>query len=135
MSPPEPARDYWDFFIAESVRQKAPLYVRLAMGVRDDPRLSARAARARPGQPMANLILGAVHFLLLQGLNHGLRAYYRTLNPDDAPRATGNPFPLFRDVCLAHEAAIGAMVASRVTNTNEVGRSPYLRAGFLRIAR
>jgi hypothetical protein len=134
MSTSEPARDYWDFFIAECVRQRAPLYVRLASGVREDAKLSALAARARPGQPMANLILGAVHLLLLRGLDHGLRAHYRTLNPQDAALATGDPFPLFRDVCLAHEAEIAAIVARRVTNTNEVGRSAYLRAGFLRIA-
>src|SRR5258708_7308951 len=135
MSLTDGTRDYWDFFIAECVRQKAPLYVRLASGVRDDAKLSALAALARRGQPMANLILGAVHFLLLRGMNHELRAHYRTLNPDDAPRPSSDPFPLFRDICLAHEAEIAAIVASRVTNTNEVGRSAYLRAGFLVIAR
>ncbi len=133
--PYDGTRDYWDFFIAECVRQKAPLYVRLASGVRDDAKLSALAALARPGQPMANLILGAVHFLLLEGMNHELRAQYRTLNPENAPRPSSDPFPLFRDVCLAHEAKIAAIVASRVTNTNEVGRSAYLRAGFLVVAR
>jgi hypothetical protein len=134
MSPSDRATDYWDFFIAECVRQKAPLYARLAKCVRDDEKLSALGAGARPGQPIANLILGAVHFLLLRGLSHELRAHYRTLNPHDAPLATGDPSPLFRDVCLAHEDEIAAIVSSRVTNTNEVGRSAYLHAGFLRIA-
>jgi len=128
------ARDYWDFFIAECVRQKAPLYVRLAAGIRDDPDLSALAARARAHQPMANLILGAVHYLLLRGAEHGLRGHYRTLAPEGAPEAEGDPFALFGDFCRAHQAEIEALIATRITNTNEVGRSAYLRAGFLTIA-
>ena len=45
-----------------------------------------------------------------------------------------DPFPLFRDFCLAHEVEIAPLVAAHVTNTNEVGRSAYLRAGFAKIA-
>ena len=127
------SRDYWDFFIGECVRQKAPLYARLSEGVRDDPYLAALAGRARPGQPMANLILGAVHYLLLRGAEHGLSAHYPTCaRPGET--ASGDPFPLFRDFCRCHENEIGELIATRVTNTNEAGRSAYLRAGFVRIA-
>lgn len=125
-------RDYWDFFIGECIRQKAPLYARLSEGVRDDAYLAALAARARPGQPMANLILGAVHYLLLRGAAHPLIKHYPTLGGHAAPAA--DPFPLFRDFCLAHESEIATLIATKVTNTNEVGRSAYLRSGFLRIA-
>jgi len=48
------SRDYWDFFISECVRQKTPLYFRLAKGVRDDEALSALVAKVRASQPMAN---------------------------------------------------------------------------------
>ena len=48
------SREYWDFFISESLRQKAPLYFRLAKGVRDDEALSALVAKVRASQPMAN---------------------------------------------------------------------------------
>jgi hypothetical protein len=117
---------HWDFFAGESLRQRAPLYARLATGIRDDERLRALAAKARPGQPMANLILAAVHLLLLRGAQHPLRAHYRTLAPEDAPPPGEDPFPLFRDFCLAHEVEIAPLVAAHVTNTNEVGRSAYL---------
>jgi len=127
------SRGYWDFFISECVRQKAPLYVRLAEGVRDDEALSALAANVRPSQPMANLLFGAVHYLLLRGAVHPLSAHYRTLTEDPALRS-GDPLPLFRQFCFAHEAEIADLIATRVTNTNEVARSAYLRAGFLAIA-
>ena len=127
------SREYWDFFISECVRQRAPLYVRLAEGVRDDEALSALAANVRASQPMANLLFGAVHYLLLRGAVHPLSAHYRTLTEESTLRS-GDPFPLFRQFCFAHEAEIAALLATRVTNTNEVARSAYLRAGFLTIA-
>jgi hypothetical protein len=86
---------------------------------------------ARPGQPPANLLFGAVHFLLLRGAGHPLRAHYRTLN---AGGASGDPFPLFRDFCLQHHAALAELIANRVTNTNEVARCVYLHPGFLVLA-
>ncbi len=132
MSLSQRSKDYWDFFIGECVRQKAPLYAHLSKGIRDDPQLVALSARARPGQPVANVMLGAVHYLLLRGASHPLRAYYRTLGgraePDDA-------FPASRDFCLSHQQDIAGLIETKVTNTNEVGRSAYLRCGFSEIAR
>ena len=124
---------YWNFFLSECVRQKAPLYVRFSAGVRDDAKLRALAGLARPGQPMANLLFGAVHYLLLRSEEHPLRRYYKTLPGEHA--ASDDPFPLFRDFCLNREAEIARLIETRVTNTNEVGRAAYLQIGFLTIAR
>lgn len=123
---------YWNFFVSECLRQKAPLYARLSEGVREDPRLRAMTEAARPGQPIANLIFGAAHFLLLRGAEHELRRHYRTLTFE--PPAKGDPYPLFRDFCLAHEAEIVRLIASRSVNTNEVGRAAYLHPAFLVVA-
>ncbi len=123
-------RAYWDFFASECVRLKSPLYLRFSEAVRDDSWLSALAAKARPGQPMANLLFGAVHYLLLRGAQHPLCAYCRTLTADDA-LAEGDPFPPFRDFVRGHEPEVSELIATRVTNTNEVGRSACLRTGFL----
>ena len=43
------SREYWDFFISECVRQKAPLYIRLAEGVCNDETLSGVAAKGTAG--------------------------------------------------------------------------------------
>jgi hypothetical protein len=118
--------DYWQFFADDARRTGSALYARLSEGVRDDPELRALVAHAKPGQPHANLLFGAVHFLLLRGAVHPLRAFY----PDLGGTKDGDPFPAFRDFCLAHRAELEALIGVRVTNTNEVGRSAILHPGF-----
>jgi hypothetical protein len=120
--------DYWSFFSVDAKRNGSLLYARLAEGVRDDEELKKIAARAKPGQPHANVLFGAVHFLLLRGAQHGLRSFYPDLN--NGRMADGDPYPKFRDFCLTHLPEIDALVTTRVTNTNEVGRSALLHPGF-----
>lgn len=120
--------DYWSFFAKEARRSGSRLYDRLAEGVAGDAELRELAARARPGQPEANLLFAAVHFLLLRGARHRLCDFYPDLNGGKS--AEGDPFPPFRDFVLANRDALEALIVSRVTNTNEVGRSALLHAGF-----
>lgn len=125
--------DYWDFFAADAKRTGSEMYSRLAQGVGADPELRELAARARPGQPHANLLFAAVHFLLLRGAQHGLRDFYPDLNGGRTKE--GDPFPPFRDFVIAHRAELEPLIATRVTNTNEVGRSALLHAGFRALAK
>ena len=132
MSTPAPI-DYWTFFASEARRGHSPLYERLALSIRDDETLRNIAARVRPGQPQANLIFAAAHFLLLKGTPHSLAAYYPSVSPNAKP--DGDPFPHFRDFCLANESEVIRLVEKRVTNTNEVSRSTSLYPAFDLIAR
>jgi hypothetical protein len=120
---------YWDYFAEEARLAGAPLYERLAQGVAGDERLRALANEAREGQPPANLLFAAVHFLLLRGAEHPLRRHYANLTVG-APPTGEDPFPLFADFCARHEDALCALIRARVTNTNEAGRSATLAAGF-----
>jgi hypothetical protein len=125
--------DYWDFFMGEALRANSPLYARFAEGVRRDPELRAFAATAKKGQPHANILFAAVHFLLLRGAQHPLRRFYPDLN--DWKTVEGDdPFPAFKDFIESHRAELAPIVASRITNTNEVGRSGMLHAGFSAVA-
>ncbi len=128
-----PQRDYWTFFADECRRSEAPLYVRLTEGIGADDELRALAQTARPGQPPANMLLGAVHFLLLQGAQHPLRTFYPNLN-GGISITDDDPFPAFKDFIGQHREKIAAIVATRITNTNEVGRSGVLNAGFRALA-
>ena len=123
---------YWDRFIKAMPDYGAPLYLRLALGVRDDAELRALAALVRPGQPEANMLFGVAHYLLLKGAQHPLRAFYPNLA---AELAKGDPFPAFRDFCLIHRDEIARLISTRITNTNEVGRSAFLHAGFSELAK
>jgi hypothetical protein len=124
--------DYWAFFIEDARKAGSPLYTRFAQGISTDTDLKALAARARKGQPHANLLLGAVHFLLLRGAEHPLRRHYLDLG-GGAPEGE-DPFPLFQDFVRLHRDAVAKLIETRVTNTNEVGRSAVLHAGFRALA-
>lgn len=125
--------DYWSMFAAEAARIGSPLYSMLALRIRDDERLRHIAAHARPGQPQANLILAAVHYLLLDGQSHPLARHYPNLHPEAEPE--GDAFALFRAFCLEHEAELTSLVSRRITNTNEVARCTSLYPAFDHIAR
>ena len=108
------AIDYWTFFAGDARRTGSPLYARLAEGIGSDAELKVLAARARVGQPHANMILGAVHFLLLRGADHPLKRFYGTLG-GTATVENEDPFPDFRDFVLSHHrgAGKGAAVVGR----------------------
>jgi hypothetical protein len=126
--------DYWTFFAHDAKRTGSPLYSRISAGIGQDEELKALCAHARPGQPHANMILGAVHFLLLRGSDHPLRRFYGTLGGAASVEAD-DPFPDFRDFVQRHRNAVMTLIATRVTNTNEIGRSALLHAAFRAVAR
>jgi hypothetical protein len=126
---------YWEFFAKEvRLAGDAPLYVRFAEGVAAAPDLQEMANQVRSGQPPANILFAAVHFLLLRGAEHPLRRHYANLR-DAPPRDGEDPFPLFADFCAQHRNELMPLIRGRVTNTNEVGRSGTLNAGFREVAR
>jgi hypothetical protein len=127
------AIDYWTFFADDARRTGSLFYSRLAEGIGQDGELKALAAQARIGQPHANMILGAVHFLLLRGAEHRLKRFYGTVG-GTVSVASEDPFPDFRDFVLAHRSPIEKLIATRVTNTNEIGRSALLHPGFRVVA-
>lgn len=107
----------------------SPLYERLADVVAGNPELLDVAAEARDGQPPPQLLLAAVHALLLRGRTHRLAAYYPTCSDD--PRPVDDDLPgAFREFCLENEAALRTIVGTRRVQTNEVGRSAALLPAF-----
>jgi hypothetical protein len=128
-----PTTGYWEFFAAEARRGKSPLYEKLALGIGADATLTALAMRKKEGQPPANILLAAVHLLLLQGVNHPLSDHFPSVRPDAAP--SGDPVALFADFVHTHAESLIPIIESGVTNTNEVGRSASLLPAFDHIAR
>lgn len=108
--------------------QVSPLYERLSFGIAQDPELLALAAYTQPGQPVPNLFLAAVHFLLLQGSQHPLAAYYPSLCP--ATSLAADAYPSFRSFCLKHREKILELISTRLVQTNEVRRCACLLPAF-----
>jgi hypothetical protein len=67
--------EYWAFWSSDARRIGCELYARLAEAIGRDEDLKALSARAKKGQPHANMIFGAVHLLLLRGADHELKGF------------------------------------------------------------
>src|ERR1700744_4186923 len=101
--------DYWTFFTEDAKRTGSLLYSRLAAGIGRDEELKAIAALARAGQPQANMILAAVHFLLLRGKDTPLRRFYPTVG-SVVLAESDDPMPDFRAFVLQHRDEVEALV-------------------------
>jgi hypothetical protein len=130
----EKSFDYWEFFAADARRNGAPLYERFALGVGGDEKLIQFANGVRSGQPPANVLFAAVHCLLLRGAEHPLCRFYPNLNGGAHPADLDSAFPAFRDFVALNRDELAPLIQTRVTNTNEVGRSAVLHAGFRELA-
>jgi hypothetical protein len=114
----------WRDFGANECGAYSPLYAAICRSVADDPDLLALTAAAPPAGQQPNVLLAAVHYLVLSGLAHPLAEIY-------TGRADPGPAPaLFRDLCLAHRPTVGRILGTRHTQTNEPGRAALLAVGL-----
>jgi len=109
----------WSWYADNIFRGYSPVYARVARTVAESDDVLALLHGAPPRSHQPNVLLAAVHYLLLGGLDHPLAAVYRGESDAD-------PGPLFVDVCITHRREILELLATRHTNTNEVGRSAVL---------
>lgn len=80
---------------------------------------------AAPGQWRPNLLLAALHELVLQHPDHLLARWYPTVGGD--PLADGDLLASVHSMIDAHAGAFGAMMRTRSTQTNEVNRTTLFR--------
>lgn len=113
---------------AEGSCEQSPLYKRLSWGISDDKELIEIVCATPDGQPIPNLLLAAVHFLLLSGTPHELASYFASIV--ETPLAPDGAVVPFRAFCLEHEEAIRRLMRTRRVQTNEVSRSAYLLPAF-----
>ena len=142
------ARDTFSLFATITARDEAPLYERICRGVADDPELLEVFVRIRPAQRRPNLLLAAVHDLLLAGADGELAdwyptvALYRSADPEGRAGAaerpggapSGDPYPAFAAFCREHRAALEERLAVRATQTNEIGRCGVLLPGLVTVS-
>lgn len=118
-------------FAEQECRGSSPLYEQLSLGIADDGELLSWCRVAGEGQPVPNLLLGAVHFLLLRGSRHPLREYYPSLA--EQPRPPEEALGAFREFCAAYRQPLTQLLQSRKVQTNEVRRCAYLLPSFSHI--
>jgi hypothetical protein len=125
-----PLPEQFRIFAQGAARDGATTYNAICRGIAEDPDVLALIGEAPVRQRRPNLLLAAVHFLLLGGVPHPLAAHYDTVRSmvDGDPSGLGDPDSLgdvaaeFKDFCLAHRSELLELIAVRSTQTNEVGR-------------
>lgn len=101
-----------------------PLYKALCEIAQREPQLLGLLDAASAEQRRPNLLLAAVHHLLLGGARHRLASYYPSV---DGTRAADDELHrVFVDFCDTHRQALTELIATHTTQTNEVGRCAVL---------
>jgi hypothetical protein len=129
--------DHFRAFADVVERDGGTAYPAICRGVADDPEVLSLLDIAPVAQRRPLLLLAAVHFLLLSGAPHGLAAYYDTvanLRGLAYEPPAGDITPVFTDFCREHRAELEALIATRRTQTNEVGRCTALLPGLCHVA-
>ena len=101
-----------------------PLYDALCRIGAASPDILALMQAAAPEQRRANLLLAAVHDLVLAGSGHALAAYFPSVGGVTAVDAA-LPAHL-RDFSTQHRGLLRERIATRSTQTNEIGRCAVL---------
>ncbi len=134
----QPLADHFRGFAAVAERDGGTTYPAICRGVADDVEVLSLLDGAPLPQRRPLLLLAAVHYLLLSGAEHALAAFYDTVaevrgTPTTAPAGT-DVAAAFAGFCRAHRAELVQLIATRTTQTNEVGRCTALLPGLCHIA-
>ena len=109
----------WEVFAERECRGYSPLYESVCRSVAVDNDLLALVESGPPSALQPNVLLAAVHYLLLGGVDHPLAEVYAGTSRTD-------PAPQFRDFCLTHRARCwrcSRPVTRRPTNAGDRPRS------------
>ena len=121
-------------------RDGGTTYAAICRGVADNPDVLSLLDAAPPAQQRPLLLLAAVHFLLLSGDDHPLARFYDTVaavrdGPESAvSHAPGDVATVFTDFCAERRAELKELIATRTTQTNEIGRCNALLPGLCHVA-
>ncbi|MFJ7738687.1 DUF2332 domain-containing protein [Lysinibacillus sp. NPDC097287] len=115
-------------FAENECKGSSVLYEHFALEISKDNELLDLCTNARKGQPVPNLLFGAVHFLLLKGSEHILKEFYPSLVSN--PKPPSESYEYFKDFCLLNIKEIIQILQTKLVQTNEVRRCAYLYPVF-----
>src|SRR5699024_4776170 len=115
-------------FATDECRGSCALYEHLATKIAEDDALLEICLHTQQGQPIPNLFFGAVHYLLLKGVEHDLKQFYDSMV--GLPGRVVDSFPYFKDFSLHNRDAIISVLQHKLVQTNEVRRCSYLYPSF-----
>lgn len=110
-------------FAERECKSTSKVYYQLATAIAQEESLLQLANHRRNRQPIPNLFLGAIHYLLLKNPEEKLAAFYPSINPK-----TSSPIPieLLKELCQRRRAEIIELLQTRIVQTNAINRTAYL---------
>jgi hypothetical protein len=116
-----------------SLRYSSPLFAALGRACASDEAILELGAAARPGQPIALIILLSAQYLLLKSPESSLARYFPSLTPE--PRPAEEAFPTFREFCLDHRGELVGLIERRTVNSTMVDRSSCILPALAHVSR
>lgn len=112
----------------ENCLDSSPFYEYLVSEILKDEEILELSMNVRSGQLVADMFLGAVHYVLKRGANHPLALYYPSIT--DRPKPIEEMYPRFVDFCTIYRGELVSLMQRKYIQTNEVSRSAYLYPVF-----
>ena len=122
------------FALGDAWFDTSPLYQVLARAVAGDDGLLDLAAQSQPGQQPANMLMAAIHVLVLRDPSHPFARFFASVRGDDAepPDAAGGELAAF---CADHRSEIAEILRTRLVQTSAPGRGVSVRLALHEVAR
>lgn len=119
-------RLYRQYAEHDAVTLGSPVYAVICAGLAEDHDRGDLALAAPAGFRIPNVLLSAVHHLLLAGTDDPLARYYPTVAGDAVVAVDGELYPAFASFVDRHRDRLRRVIATHTTQTNEVGRAALL---------
>ncbi len=117
-------------FAESECKGNSELYYNLSNEISKDEDLLKIASFSRAGQPIPNIFLASIHYLLLKNSEGELAQYYPTVSRKPTKQI---PFSLFKCFCIGHETEIRKIISTKIVQTNVITRCAYLMPIFSKI--
>lgn len=112
----------------EKCSDASPFYEYLTSEILKDEDILELSVNVKEDQPIADTFLGAVHYILIRGVDHSLALYYPSIS--DRPKPVEEMYPHFVDFCTIYRGELVSLMKRKHIQTNEVRRSAYLYPVF-----
>ncbi|MGE7951395.1 DUF2332 domain-containing protein [Lysinibacillus xylanilyticus] len=110
-------------FAKNECENSSPLYEHLANKIAEDDEILIIATSVPQGQPVPNLLLAGVQYLLSSS-NDELVHFYPSLTT--TPKPINEVYPVFKAFILSHSDELKALFQEKLVQTNEIRRCSYL---------
>ncbi|MGE7692605.1 DUF2332 domain-containing protein [Lysinibacillus sp. NPDC094177] len=110
-------------FAKNECENSSPLYEHLATKIADDEEILKIATFIPQGQPVPNLLLAGVQYLLSLSKDE-LVYFYPSLIT--TPKPINDVYPVFKAFILSHSEELKTLFQEKLVQTNEIRRCSYL---------